>query len=475
MAKTLIPFKDWYPGYKGAPPAGAGGPVYITEEEYKALAPPVTPTPKVTTESIEQSLKEIRSKIPTIKTGISALAEIDTTTAPAIDTNAGDIGALGAGLVGTDKQMQDLIKALAKQSEEAAKRADVAQKGILATLTKRKEEREEQPSVAELTKTTLAEYGLTPESVQKVQGLIGQLAAYGQQAIDLEAQKQKALGLSEQAGMPVTYIRGEQSLIERQYNSKISAKAAQAAIVSQQIQMERGLWDDARVTTNMIVSAETYDQQQVLADLDWVYDTYKDLYVMATAEEKTTWDRAYTVAQNELTKQQDEWNTKLGLNQRAAEMGVSLGWDSTYMASHTIEELNTEYSKRVSEAVAAGKVADVDIEPEQYKAGLIADKADGMTYEQAISSYGSVIGLDYIDRIYRKGKYFLQDVDITEAGEEIALKEEIAEWESKYEKGEVERWEVDDDDYIIVYYGTQETWWGLGKKEKILFEYNIEK
>lgn len=48
MAKTLIPFKGWYPGYKGAPPAGAGGSVYVTEEEYAALKPPV-PTPPVPT------------------------------------------------------------------------------------------------------------------------------------------------------------------------------------------------------------------------------------------------------------------------------------------------------------------------------------------------------------------------------------------------------------------------------------------
>jgi len=48
MPKQLIPFKGWYPGYKGSPPTGAGGPVYVTEEEYGALQPPTTPAPTPT-------------------------------------------------------------------------------------------------------------------------------------------------------------------------------------------------------------------------------------------------------------------------------------------------------------------------------------------------------------------------------------------------------------------------------------------
>ena len=47
MAKQFIPFKGWYPGYKGAKPVGAGGPVYITQEEYSALKAPVAPAPVV--------------------------------------------------------------------------------------------------------------------------------------------------------------------------------------------------------------------------------------------------------------------------------------------------------------------------------------------------------------------------------------------------------------------------------------------
>ena len=47
MPKQLIPFKGWYPGYIGAPPPGAGGPIYIEEEEYNKLAPPALPAPPV--------------------------------------------------------------------------------------------------------------------------------------------------------------------------------------------------------------------------------------------------------------------------------------------------------------------------------------------------------------------------------------------------------------------------------------------
>ena len=435
-----------------------------------------------TLESIQAEVLDVAATIPGVRADVKALAEVDTTLAPAIETNSGDIGALGAGLIGTDKQMQTLIETLAKQSEEAAKRADTAQKGILGAIASRTKAREAMPSVEDVTTTTLAKYGLTPESVQKVQGLIGQLAAYSQQAADLELQKQTAMGLSEQKGMPMTYIRGEQALVERQYNSKISAKAAQGAIVSQQIQMERGLWDEARTTTNMIVSAMTYDQQQELADLDWIYNTYQDLYTMATDEEKTIWNRAYTLAENELKKQQNEWNTKLALNQRAAEAGVSLGWDKTYMESHTVEELNAEYAERVSAAVRAAEVAATDVEgitDEQYKAGLLTDKTAGMSYEQAISSYGSVVGLDYIDRVYGEGKYLLQEFEIKEKEEEQAA---TAEWQAEYDKWiaksddelkkeKVHKFEFVNDDGDMEVRFTKASAWKGKMSETILFSY----
>ena len=51
-----------------------------------------------------------------------------------------------------------------------------------------------------------------------------------------------------------------------------------------------------------------------------------------------------------------------------------------------------------------GVEGEIDTET-AYRAGMLADKTDGMSYDEAVSSYGAVLSLDYIERVYGKGKY----------------------------------------------------------------------
>jgi len=241
----------------------------------------------------------------TVAAGAGSLAEINTDVAPAINTGADNVAATNAGVAnsfaGDTAGMEKLIEQLAKQSEEAAKRAADAQKKWLKTAEDREAVRAGQKSTQDIYTEALAQYGYTPESLEQVKSWQGQLTTYNQQLADLEAQKNQALFNKEQQmqGYPGEILRGEQALIHKQYNLDISAKAAQAGVVAQQIQMERGLWSDARQTANQIVQLATYDQQQKLADLDWARDTYKDIYDMSSKEEQQAWDRAYTLAKDE--------------------------------------------------------------------------------------------------------------------------------------------------------------------------------
>jgi len=339
-----------------------------TGKWYEPLEPSVK---KIDTEArkaqIQTGIKAAQEQAKTIQAGISALAEIDTAGAPPIDTVAGDIGAVGNGLVAQDTQMQELIKTLTKQAEEAAKRAETAQKGILATITKRAEVRKAAPSIEEATRTALAEYGLTPESVQKVQGWMGQLTTYNQQMSDLEAQKNAALGREEGRMGLEGVVRGRMAIIEKQYNSRISAKAAQAGVVSQQIQMERGIWDQARITSNQIIQAVQYDRAQELADLSWAKETYQDLYQMATAEERTAWDRSYDLVQRQYNEEKEEWERKLDMRVTAAQQGVDLGWNVQYMQDTSVDELTTEYSKRIAEQVRIEKAKAKEYAPPEIQ------------------------------------------------------------------------------------------------------------
>jgi len=83
--------------------------------------------------------------------------------------------------------------------------------------------------------------------------------------------------------------------------------AGQAAVVGQQYQLERGMFQDAMQMTDKIVDLATFDQKQKLADLDWVKDTYVDLFNMMDKEENEQWDRTYGLAKDELdTRRQEE-------------------------------------------------------------------------------------------------------------------------------------------------------------------------
>ena len=235
----------------------------------------------------------------------SSLAEIKPEYGPPINTGADDVLAKNNDLItsfqGDNDNIQKLIEQLTKTQEEASKRAAEAQKGLIGAIKQRKEATPQKTS-QEMYNEALTQYGYTPESIAKVKEWNGQLATYNQQLTDLEARKQQALLNKEQQlqGYTGDILRGEQALIHKQYNLDITAKAAQASLVSQQIQMEKGLWDDAKQTAAQIVEFAIYDQKQKLADLDWAYDTYQDLYNMSTTEEKNAWDKAYTLAKDQL-------------------------------------------------------------------------------------------------------------------------------------------------------------------------------
>ena len=90
-------------------PITIGGKLYPSQEWYDAnvLNKGVK---KIDTEAkktqIQAGITEAQEQIGTIQAGISSLAEIDTAGAPPIDTNAGDVGAVGVGLTAADAQMR---------------------------------------------------------------------------------------------------------------------------------------------------------------------------------------------------------------------------------------------------------------------------------------------------------------------------------------------------------------------------------
>jgi len=320
---------------------------------------PMEITPKTTIEKARK-VTELTERAGEIRTGLerarSMLAdikaqnikEIGLEEPPAIPVDTGAVTAAGIGAAtagkGTIDDLQKRIEALEKFEPSAELKEE--KKSILDLIKKRETTAKERKSAVELREEALAqaykEMGVTPEQIQRIGGLIGEVTEFNKQIADLEAQKQAALDMAEERGMPMTYIRGEQARKEKEYNSKISAKALQAGVKVQELQMLQGAYTDAKATASQIVSLATYDQQQKVADIEWSISAHQDLYDLMSKEEQTAWNRQYATAKDELDRQTKEWSDKTDLVIDAARRGIKLD------INKSLEDLTEDYTREVA-------------------------------------------------------------------------------------------------------------------------------
>lgn len=163
-------------------------------------------------------------------------------------------------------------------------------------LGKREEISEDKPTL-ETYQEILEGFGYTPEVMQKQQELQGQMIEYRRQMQELEAEKKQKLGLAEQQymGRLTATLRGEQAMIERQYNSRIAAKGAEASLITAQYELSRGLQQDAIRMADTAMQYKMFEYDQKLADLKWMKDIYKEM----SAEEDRIWQKEYAMWKDE--------------------------------------------------------------------------------------------------------------------------------------------------------------------------------
>lgn len=235
--------------------------------------------------------------------------EIDMSQAPALPTGAGDVSATGLGAAtagaNTIADFQKRLDDLANQKPSTEVKEE--KKSILDLVKKREDTKATQKSAEELRKDALtqayAEMGVTPEQIQKIGGLIGEITAYNQQLADLEIKKQNAITTVEgRPGQDLAFMGGEINRVSKIYNSEISAKALMAGVKVQEMQMIQGAYADAKATATQIVNLATYDQQQAVADIEWSLNAHQDLYNLMSGEEQVAWTRQYTMAKDELAR-----------------------------------------------------------------------------------------------------------------------------------------------------------------------------
>lgn len=306
---------------------------------------------------------------PPSPTPTNGQVEIKTDGAPPLPTGAGDVVAAGNGATTAwQKTIDDLQKAyddLRTQQTQQSEETKAAKKSWLGLIKKGEEVRAERKSAVELRQEALtqaySEMGVTPEQVQKIGGLIGQVTTYNQQIADIETRKQIALDKTETLGMSAGYIAGEQNRLSKQYNSEISAKALQAGVKVQELQMIQGAYDDAKATAAQIVNLATYDQQQEVADIEWSLNAYQDLYNLLSGEEQTQWNRQYTMAKDALDTARTTMNnvSKYVTDPTTADAFKGIDW-TTLTEQEAIELVgkytqSPAYLQRVAAIGAAGR------------------------------------------------------------------------------------------------------------------------
>jgi murein DD-endopeptidase MepM/ murein hydrolase activator NlpD len=293
--------------------------------------------------------------------GMEAGTEIDEALAPPIDTKVGPALATIAGEI---TSVQDIIRHLdaVPTGREATEQFA---KTMQESMTKRAQIREDQPSVREIYEETLETYGLTPESMEKVQGLTGQLASYQSQIATLEAQKQATLDRIEATpGRGLDLMTREQNEASKRYNREITAKAAQASVVAQQIELERGNWTEARAIAGQIVELETYEMTQQLSDIDWVMSTYSEVFDIMSKADRDEWNKQYDLLSLSLKEKKDELMNKQNLIIRAAENGISLpsnlDYEDTVKEYARLTKISVDKAREIA-AMEEDEIDDIDL------------------------------------------------------------------------------------------------------------------
>jgi len=250
---------------------------------------------------------------PTAKT-------ITTQGSPSIGNNMGSVNATIAGILNQanaiQTQINEMSNAAKEQQAQASKQTESTGKAgvwdkIQGLIGQRQETQANQKSTEDIVNESMAKFGLTPETYQAMQGMIGQLSAFSAQMADLETKKQNAMDIIGNKSVDERYITQEQAVVAKRYDSQIASVSAQAGTVAYTLQLQQGLVKDAKETANMVIDAMTYDQKQKVADMDWAISTYSDLYDAMGKEEQQQWDNAHQIAQDEYQKALDMANLQL--------------------------------------------------------------------------------------------------------------------------------------------------------------------
>jgi hypothetical protein len=168
-----------------------------------------------------------------------------------------------------------------------------------------------------------------PELYDKLLGYTDQMAAALQQVNDLKAAEQEALAQSEQRLAPITYIRGEQALIQDKYARQIANATAVANAQAVLIEATRGNLTTARQFAQDMVAAATYDYERQVQDLQNLITVNYDLFNSLSQQEQQYLSLQLGITQALTGIQEQYFRDQLGIKEALSDA------ERAYLSSQT--------------------------------------------------------------------------------------------------------------------------------------------
>jgi len=265
------------------------------------------PTTQPNLGSVEQQIQDITKQVQGLTSQVGGFKMPE---APQYTGGIGDAQGSMSFYQSLIAEQQKQAQEYERQRQEAQAKQATERQGILDYIRGIPQRTED------YTQQQYANLGIQPaEYFASQQARIAELDTLSQQYNAKEAEKVQALEKSSQRLAPMSFIRGEQALVERQYNNVLSTMAANINAKTAIMEMEQGNFNQAQNFINQAVSNYTWSLQTELSMLTTFYEENRDII--------NSLDNKYQNALNQvIALKQDEYNQTYNEKMQVAQLMI---------------------------------------------------------------------------------------------------------------------------------------------------------
>jgi hypothetical protein len=277
---------------------------------------------------------------------------------------------------------------IAKEQEAAAKKRE-------EQLAKLETQIEERPSMEKLIEEQREEYKV-PEFYDKLVSLTPEIDALNNKLIEVETREQNMLMGAEQRMAPMTFIRGEQALIQRQFAVEKTAVSAELGAKTALAETYKGNINMANTLINQTIEAQLYDYNQKIDDYKYFFDYYDDHYKGLDSELKSNIEKQYNLLMAQEQVEREDLQNKYSLIQSAWQLGIDPALTAQDIKSKSYEEIMSRVGPEIQKVAGTSEIK--ELMARYPTAGITEDD----TYAQAVGKVAEMLEEDQNDATTRE-------------------------------------------------------------------------